>query len=63
MAQVGAQVRQIVTDQTVTCHDGTVIAMRADSVCLHGDTPGAVDMAREVRAALDAAGVAVSSGG
>ena len=30
---------------------------RAESMCTHGDSPGAVEMARTVRAALDAAGI------
>ncbi|GDY30619.1 LamB/YcsF family protein [Gandjariella thermophila] len=37
--------------------DGTVIPMPADSLCLHGDTPGAVAHARAVRATLESAGV------
>lgn len=40
----------------VAAHDGTRVDLDADSLCLHGDTPGAVDLARAVRAALDAAG-------
>ncbi|MGQ0841677.1 LamB/YcsF family protein [Actinokineospora sp.] len=39
--------------------DGTVLPTLAHSLCLHGDTPGAVDHARAVRAALDQAGVEV----
>jgi len=39
--------------------DGTLVEARAASLCVHGDSPGAVAMARAVRAALDAAGVAV----
>jgi 5-oxoprolinase (ATP-hydrolysing) subunit A len=31
--------------------------MPVRSVCLHGDTPGAVELARAVRTAMDAAGV------
>ena len=31
----------------------------ARTICVHGDTPGAVDLARSVRSALDAAGVGV----
>ena len=38
---------------------GAPIALSAQSVCLHGDTPGAVGMARTIRARLAAAGVAV----
>ena len=37
--------------------DGTVVPMRVDSLCVHGDTPGAVSLARRVREALVAAGV------
>lgn len=40
--------------------DGTVIAVPAASICVHGDTPGAVELARAVRAALEADGVVVA---
>jgi 5-oxoprolinase (ATP-hydrolysing) subunit A len=43
----------------VVAVDGTVVSTDARSLCLHGDTPAAVEMARAVRAALDAAGIAV----
>jgi len=46
-------------DGIVVAHGGREIAVRADTLCLHGDTPGALTLARTVRAALDAAGVAV----
>jgi UPF0271 protein len=39
--------------------DGSVITTGAESLCIHGDTPGAVAIARRVRAALEAAGVEV----
>jgi 5-oxoprolinase (ATP-hydrolysing) subunit A len=41
--------------------DGSTIALRAGTLCLHGDTPGAVDHARAVRAALELAGIAVAA--
>jgi UPF0271 protein len=41
----------------LTAIDGSRVRLRADSICVHGDSPGAVDMARAVRARLDAAGV------
>jgi UPF0271 protein len=37
--------------------DGTELAMSADSICVHGDTPGAVAIATAVRRALDSAGI------
>ncbi|HEY0641105.1 MAG TPA: LamB/YcsF family protein, partial [Pseudonocardiaceae bacterium] len=41
--------------------DGTVLTAAISSLCLHGDTPGAVRHAVAVRAALTAAGVAVTA--
>lgn len=40
--------------------DGGSIPLAADSVCIHGDSPGAVAMARAIRARLNAAGVALA---
>ncbi len=42
---------------TVQAIDGTTIRMRPDSLCVHGDTPGAVAMAALVREKLLAAGI------
>lgn len=39
--------------------DGALVDVPARSLCVHGDTPGAVGIARQVRAALLAAGIAV----
>ncbi|MEV8395237.1 LamB/YcsF family protein [Streptomyces sp. NPDC057539] len=45
----------------VTSLYGRPVGVRARSLCLHGDTPGAVDLARRVRRRLEAAGVRVES--
>jgi len=45
----------------VASHCGERIPVRARSLCLHGDTPGAVDLARRVRAGLESSGVRVES--
>jgi UPF0271 protein len=45
----------------VASHTGTPIEVRARSLCLHGDTPGAVDLARRVRDRLEASGVRVEA--
>ncbi|ROR74452.1 LamB/YcsF family protein [Bogoriella caseilytica] len=55
--QVIDGVLQLAETGTVTAIDGSVIPVRADSICLHGDTPGAVEFARSVRAALQDAGI------
>ncbi|NBE52975.1 LamB/YcsF family protein [Streptomyces boluensis] len=44
---------------TVDSLSGQRVEVRARSLCLHGDTPGAVALAREVRARLEAAQVDV----
>ena len=49
----------IALDGRVTAVDGSEVPMRAESICCHGDTPGAVEMAAGVRRALQEAGVAV----
>ena len=37
----------------------SVIPVAADTICLHGDTPGAATLARHVRSVLESAGVAI----
>jgi UPF0271 protein len=52
---------RMVKDRQVIAVDGSTIALRADTICLHGDTPGAAEHARAVRAGLEHAGIAVES--
>jgi UPF0271 protein len=52
---------RMVRDKHVVAVDGSTIALQADTICLHGDTPGAVDHARAVRAGLEAAGIRVQN--
>lgn len=60
-AHVVARAVDMVRARQVTATDGTVVPLRADTLCLHGDTPGAADLARQVRAALESAGVTVAA--
>jgi len=60
-ATVAARVVGMVTERAVTSVDGEVIGIDVDSVCVHGDTPGAVGIATAVRSALADAGVRVAS--
>ncbi|PRZ08656.1 UPF0271 protein [Isoptericola sp. CG 20/1183] len=55
--EVAARMLRMVTTGLVTAVDGTDVAVRADSVCVHGDTPGAAAIAERVRDALVGAGV------
>ncbi len=59
LAAVAERSVGIVRDGAVTAIDGSVIELAVDSMCVHGDTPGAVQIAAAVRAALTAAGVTV----
>lgn len=56
-----AQAVSIATQSHVEAIDGTRIELDVQTLCLHGDTPGALDRARAVRAALEAAGLEVTS--
>ncbi|NUT36142.1 MAG: LamB/YcsF family protein [Hamadaea sp.] len=55
--EVVARALLMAVDQRVIALDGTVVPHNVDSICVHGDTPGAVTLARSVRAALEEAGV------
>ncbi|MEV4753856.1 5-oxoprolinase subunit PxpA [Micromonospora sp. NPDC049559] len=55
--EVTARAVRMATDRSVVAVDGTEVPCPVDSICLHGDTPGAVEHARAVRAALERAGV------
>ena len=47
-----AQVLQMVSLQTVNAADGREIGIKADTICIHGDGPHALEFARSIRAAL-----------
>ncbi len=50
---------RMVTEGKVKAITGEIIEVQADSLCLHGDTPGAVEMAKAVRKGLEDAGVQI----
>jgi UPF0271 protein len=57
---IAGRVVRMVGDGAVTAASGKVIKMRIDTVCIHGDTPGAVAIARRVREALERNGITVA---
>ncbi|MGO4592860.1 LamB/YcsF family protein [Leifsonia sp. 2TAF2] len=59
VAGIAGRAVRMVTAGTVEAADGTVIDVTVDSLCVHGDTPGAVAMAQAVRDALTQAGIEV----
>jgi UPF0271 protein len=50
----------IARDATVLAVDGSVVQVAAESICVHGDTPGAVAIAQAVRTRLEAAGISLA---
>jgi len=60
-AEVAGRMLRLVTDRTLVAVDGSVIKVEADSICVHGDSPGAVAMARAVHEALTGAGVPITA--
>lgn len=50
---------RMVCHQEVVAVDGSIVGLRADTICFHGDTPGAPQLARAVRAGLESAGVKI----
>ena len=60
-SDVASQVRTLVTDGEVRASDGSRVAVSFQTLCVHGDTPGAVTLARRIRQELGALGVGVST--
>jgi len=60
-ASAAARALRIVRDHAVTAIDGAEVAVEADTLCLHGDNPHVVAIARAVREALEGAGVSVQA--
>jgi 5-oxoprolinase (ATP-hydrolysing) subunit A len=58
-AMIAERAVQMVLEGAVTAADGTRVPLQFDSLCLHGDTPGAVAMAQAVRLGLKAKGTAL----
>ncbi|WP_134772015.1 LamB/YcsF family protein [Ornithinimicrobium flavum] len=59
--EVAERLVRLAVEGVVTAVDGTEVEVRAESICVHGDTPGAVGMARQVRAALEREGIELAS--
>jgi len=59
-AEAAEQALRIATDGFVVAADGSRVRVDAETLCLHGDTAGAVEMARAVRERLESAGVGIA---
>jgi UPF0271 protein len=55
------RVLRMVRDGHVVARDGSTLSVKVDTICVHGDTPGAAELAAAVRAGLEEAGVVVAA--
>jgi UPF0271 protein len=60
---VVARAVRMVRESRVTARNGVDIPLRIDTLCVHGDTPGAASLARALRVGLEAAGVEIAAAG
>lgn len=56
---VSERIRRVLTTGEVLTLDGTVLSMEVDSILIHSDTAGALDLARTIRASVEACGATV----
>ena len=57
---IAARMLRLATEGVLEAEDGSILRLEADSICVHGDSPGAVAIAARVRDALVAGGVSVA---
>jgi len=60
-AQVVTRAVRMVKEGSVVAVDGTSLPLEADTICVHGDTPGSDELAAKIRAGLEAAGITVKA--
>lgn len=60
-AAVVSRAVRMVKERSVVAIDGSIVPLEADTICVHGDTPGADDLAQRIRAGLEAAGITVQA--
>jgi UPF0271 protein len=60
-AEIAERVATMVESGRVTAIDGTMIRVAVESICVHGDSPGAVQIATAVREHLCAAGIELAT--
>jgi len=60
-AEAAERVLRMLKEGKIRAVDGTDISVRAETICLHGDTPGAVEFARTLRTRLKGEGIAIAA--
>ena len=59
--EAAARVLRMLQEGVVRTVDGSDLAVTADTICVHGDTPAAIAFAQKLRAALAAAGIEIAA--
>ncbi len=59
--QVAQRMLKLINEGGVESVEGEFTRIEADSICVHGDSPGAIEMARQIRATLERNGIAIRS--
>jgi UPF0271 protein len=57
--QVASRALTMAKEKKVIAEDGTVIPLEAQTLCVHGDTPSAVDLVKGIRETLEAEGIQI----
>ena len=60
-AEIAGRMLQLAREGTLEAIDGSTINIDAQSICVHGDSPGAVTIAREIRRTFEENGIVVRS--
>jgi 5-oxoprolinase (ATP-hydrolysing) subunit A len=63
VTEVVARAVRMVKERTIVAADGSVLEVDADTICVHGDTPGSDALAAKIRTGFEAAGITVKSVG
>src|SRR5204862_443322 len=58
---VVARAVRMVKDRSVVAIDGSIVKLDADTICVHGDTPGSDVLAAKIRRGFEAAGISVKA--
>jgi UPF0271 protein len=58
---IAQRMLQLANEGTLEAIDGSIIRIDAQSICVHGDSPGAVAIAQEIRRAFEADGITIRS--
>ena len=51
---------KMVREGTIVARDGSTLSIKVDTICVHGDTPAAAELAASVRRSLEEAGMTVA---